>query len=92
MTDRGDNIQAAELCLPSTDLAADLAFYTETHRFVIATGIVAEGLCREILEIHSPNTKPPCQVLWDELPSTLRRTTLSQPPSGSSRRVPPPVW
>ena len=37
MTDRTDNIQAAEACLPSTDLAADLAFYTETLGFRLDT-------------------------------------------------------
>jgi uncharacterized protein len=35
---------------------------------------VAEGLCREILEIHIPEHTPILsQVLWDELVSTLRR-------------------
>jgi quercetin dioxygenase-like cupin family protein len=37
MSDRGDNIQAAEACLPSTDLAADLAYYTETLGFRLDT-------------------------------------------------------
>jgi putative PIN family toxin of toxin-antitoxin system len=41
---------------------------------VVVAGIVAEGLCREILEIHVPEHTPVLsQVLWDELVSTLRR-------------------
>jgi uncharacterized protein len=41
---------------------------------VIVAGIVAEGLCREILEIQAPeHTTILSQVLWDELVSTLRR-------------------
>lgn len=41
---------------------------------VVVAGIVAEGLCREILEIHVPDhTAILSQVLWDELVSTLRR-------------------
>lgn len=41
---------------------------------VVVAGIVAEGLCREILEIHVPeHTAVLSQVLWDELLVTLRR-------------------
>ena len=41
---------------------------------VVVAGIVAEGLCREILEIHLPEHEAILsQVLWDELLSTLRR-------------------
>ena len=41
---------------------------------VVVAGIVAEGLCREILEIHVPeHTAVLSQVLWDELVVTLRR-------------------
>jgi hypothetical protein len=41
---------------------------------VVVAGIVAEGFCREILEIHLPeHTAIPSQALWDELVSTLRR-------------------
>lgn len=41
---------------------------------VVVAGIVAEGLCREIFEIHVPeHTAILSQVLWDELPVTLRR-------------------
>ena len=41
---------------------------------VIVAGIVAEGLCREILEILVPeHTAILSEVLWDELVSTLRR-------------------
>ena len=40
---------------------------------VIVAGIVAEGLCREILETHLPEHTPIlAQVLWDELVGTLR--------------------
>ena len=41
---------------------------------VVVAGIVAEGLCREILEIHVPeHDLILSQVLWDELVVTLRR-------------------
>ena len=41
---------------------------------VVVAGIVAEGLCREILEIHVPEHEVILsQVLWDELVATLRR-------------------
>jgi putative PIN family toxin of toxin-antitoxin system len=41
---------------------------------VVVAGIVVEGLCREILEIHVPEHTPILsQVLWDELVVTLRR-------------------
>jgi putative PIN family toxin of toxin-antitoxin system len=41
---------------------------------VVVGGIVAEGLCREILEIHVPeHTAILSRVLWDELVVTLRR-------------------
>ncbi len=41
---------------------------------VVVAGIVAEGLCREILEIHMPeHTAILSPVLWDELVATLRR-------------------
>ena len=41
---------------------------------VVIAGIVAEGLCREILEIHVPEHEVILsQVLWDELAATLRR-------------------
>ena len=41
---------------------------------VVVAGIVAEGLCREILEIHVPeHTAILSPVLWDELLTTLRR-------------------
>jgi uncharacterized protein len=41
---------------------------------VVVAGIVAEGLCREILEIHVPeHTAILSQVLWDELVVTLRK-------------------
>ena len=41
---------------------------------VVVAGIVAEGLCREILEIYVPeHTAILSQVLWDELVVTLRR-------------------
>ena len=37
MTERPDNIIAAEVCLPSTDLTADLACFTETLGFRLDT-------------------------------------------------------
>lgn len=41
---------------------------------VVVAGVVAEGLCREILEIHAlEHTAILSQVLWDELLATLRR-------------------
>ncbi len=41
---------------------------------VVVAGIVAEGLCREILEIHVPEHDVILsQVLWDELVAILRR-------------------
>ena len=41
---------------------------------VVVAGIVAEGLCREILEIHMPeHTAILSPVLWEELLATLRR-------------------
>jgi putative PIN family toxin of toxin-antitoxin system len=41
---------------------------------VVVAGIVAEGLCREILEIHVPEHHVVLsQALWDELLATLKR-------------------
>lgn len=41
---------------------------------VIVAGIVAEGLCREILEIHVPeHVAILSPILWDELVSALQR-------------------
>lgn len=41
---------------------------------VVVAGIVAEGLCREILEIHLPEHDAVLsQALWDELLATLKR-------------------
>jgi len=37
MTERRENVQAAEVCLPSKDLAADLAYYTQTLGFRLDT-------------------------------------------------------
>jgi len=37
MTERRDNVQAAEICLASQDLAADLAYYTDTLGFRLDT-------------------------------------------------------
>ena len=40
---------------------------------IIVAGIVAEGLCREILETHLPEHTPILsRVLWDELVDKLR--------------------
>lgn len=41
---------------------------------VVVAGIVAEGLCREILEIHVPeHTAVLSEAMWGELVTTLRR-------------------
>ncbi len=41
---------------------------------VVVAGVVAEGLCREILEVHVPEHDVILsQVLWEELVATLRR-------------------
>jgi len=41
---------------------------------VIVAGLVAEGLCREILEIHVPEHDAVLsEALWDELLRTLKR-------------------
>jgi putative PIN family toxin of toxin-antitoxin system len=41
---------------------------------VMVAGIVTEGLCREILEVHLPEHEAVLsQVLWDELVETLQR-------------------
>lgn len=41
---------------------------------VVVAGIVAEGLCREILETHMPEHEAIlASVLWDELVEKLRR-------------------
>ena len=41
---------------------------------VVVAGIVTEGLCREILEVHMPEHEVVLsQVLWDELVVTLQR-------------------
>lgn len=37
MTERWDNVDAAEVCLPSTDVAADLIYYTQTLGFRLDT-------------------------------------------------------
>lgn len=40
---------------------------------VLVSGIVADGLCREIVETHLPEHTPIlCQPLWDELVGVLR--------------------
>ena len=40
---------------------------------VIVAGIVAEGLCRELVEIHLPDQTPILsRPLWDELIDTLK--------------------
>lgn len=37
MTEPGNNVRSAEVCLPSTDLATDLAYFTETLGFRLDT-------------------------------------------------------
>jgi len=40
---------------------------------VLVTGLVAEGLCRELIETHIPEHTPILsQTLWNELVGTLR--------------------
>ena len=40
---------------------------------VIAAGLVAEGLCREVVEVHLPDHAPILsRALWDELVEKLR--------------------
>ena len=52
MTDRPDNIQSAEVCLPSTDLTADLAFYTEALGFRLDTIFPADDPAVATLSGH----------------------------------------
>lgn len=41
---------------------------------VVIAGIVAEGLCRELVELHLPAHEPVLsEPLWDELVATLER-------------------
>jgi len=47
-----DNVQAAEVCLPSTDLAADLAYYTETLGFRLDTIFPADDPAIATLSGH----------------------------------------
>jgi len=52
MTERPDNVQAAELCLPSTDLATDLAYYTQTLGFRLDTIFPADDPAVATLSGH----------------------------------------
>jgi len=52
MTDRGEDIVAAEVVVPSTDLAADLAFYTGTPGFRLDTIFPADDPAVATLSGH----------------------------------------
>ena len=52
MTERPDNVQAAEVCLPSTDLAADLAYYTQALGFRLDTIFPADDPAVATLSGH----------------------------------------
>src|SRR5262245_42746411 len=50
--DSEQNVQAAEVCLPSTDLAADLAFYTGTLGLRLDTIYPADDPAVAVLSGH----------------------------------------
>jgi quercetin dioxygenase-like cupin family protein/catechol 2,3-dioxygenase-like lactoylglutathione lyase family enzyme len=52
MTERHDNIQSAEVCLPSQDLTADLAYYTEALGFRLDTIFPADDPAVATLSGH----------------------------------------
>ena len=52
MTTRSGNVQAAEVCLPSTDLRADLAYFTETLGFQLDTIFPADDPAVATLSGH----------------------------------------
>ena len=52
MTERPNNVQAAEVCLPSTDLATDLTYYTETLGFQLDTIFPADDPAVATLSGH----------------------------------------
>ena len=52
MTERRDNVLAAEVCLPSTDLTADLAFFTGTLGFRLDTIYPADDPAVATLSAH----------------------------------------
>ena len=52
MTERPDNVQAAEVCLPSTDVAADLAFFTQILGFRLDTIFPADDPAVATLSGH----------------------------------------
>ena len=52
MTDQPNNVQAAEVCLPSTDLAADLTYYTQTLGFQLDTIFPADDPAVATLSGH----------------------------------------
>jgi putative PIN family toxin of toxin-antitoxin system len=48
---------------------------------VIVAGLVAQGLCHELIERHLPSHRPVLSaVLWDELVATLREKFGLEPP------------
>lgn len=52
MHDRRDNVQAAEICLPTKDLPADLTYYTETLGFRLDTIFPADDPAVATLSGH----------------------------------------
>lgn len=52
MTERPDNVQAADVCLPSKDLAADLAYYTQILGFRLDTIFPADDPAVAALSGH----------------------------------------
>ena len=52
MTERPTNVQAAEVCLPSTDLAADLSYYTQMLGFQLDTIFPADDPAVATLSGH----------------------------------------
>ena len=58
---------------------------------VVVSGIVAEGLCREIVEVHLPQHTPVLSTwLWEELVEVLERFDLTvgdMPVIGLYRRL-----
>jgi quercetin dioxygenase-like cupin family protein len=52
MTERSDNVVAAEVCLPSTDVAVDLIYYTQTLGFRLDTIFPADDPSVAVLSGH----------------------------------------
>ena len=76
MTDRGDNIQGAEWYLPSTDLAADLAFYTGTLGFRLDTIFPADDPVVATLSGHGN-----CASTHNARRKRMMKNTPASPPT-----------